>query len=306
MPSGVGAAGDGDRRPAEHVEHVGQPAHRAWSRPPSGCRQRRRCCVPIVGGVNACVGVAIRSMPSAAQPLARSRPGSRAGTAARRRRLDGVAAATRPPGRGRRPAPRSVATLGPERADGGALLRQVEGALAQLRIGPAQVNLDQQWRPPRAARSTAARTRRGDVRLGVLEEVALGDADRHSRDAPAQRVAVALDGHRRRACDRVATRRPAAPAVSAQSRTERAIGPQWSSVGQSGWIPARLTRPNVGFSPTMPQHRGGAADRAAGVRPRAPARRCPPRRRRRSRRSSRRASARCRGGCGRCRTRGCR
>jgi hypothetical protein len=37
----------------------------------------------------------------------------------------------------------------------------------------------------------------------------------------------------------------------------RAIGPQWSSVGQSIRIPARLTRPNVGFSPTIPQHEAG-------------------------------------------------
>ena len=44
---------------------------------------------------------------------------------------------------------------------------------------------------------------------------------------------------------------------SAQSRTDRAIGPQWSSEGQSGRIPARLTRPKVGFRPTMPQHDAG-------------------------------------------------
>ena len=35
------------------------------------------------------------------------------------------------------------------------------------------------------------------------------------------------------------------------------MGPQWSSVGQSIRIPARLTRPNVGFRPTMPQHDAG-------------------------------------------------
>ena len=40
--------------------------------------------------------------------------------------------------------------------------------------------------------------------------------------------------------------------ASAASRTDRAIGPQWSSDGQSGLIPARLTRPKVGFSPTIP------------------------------------------------------
>jgi hypothetical protein len=44
---------------------------------------------------------------------------------------------------------------------------------------------------------------------------------------------------------------------SAHSATVRAIGPQWSRVGQSMRIPARLTRPNVGLRPTMPQHDAG-------------------------------------------------
>ncbi len=45
--------------------------------------------------------------------------------------------------------------------------------------------------------------------------------------------------------------------MSAQSRTDRAIGPQWSSVWQSGCTPARLTRPNVGLIPTIPQQEAG-------------------------------------------------
>ena len=57
--------------------------------------------------------------------------------------------------------------------------------------------------------------------------------------------------------DRAATARPSPPARARTSRTERAIGPQWSSVGQSGLIPARLTRPKVGFSPTMPHTDAG-------------------------------------------------
>src|SRR5581483_3553833 len=39
--------------------------------------------------------------------------------------------------------------------------------------------------------------------------------------------------------------------------TVRASGPTWSSVHASGDIPARLTRPYVGFSPAMPQKLAG-------------------------------------------------
>ena len=45
--------------------------------------------------------------------------------------------------------------------------------------------------------------------------------------------------------------------AAAASRTDRVIGPQWSSVGHSGLMPARLTRPKVGFSPTMPHTDAG-------------------------------------------------
>src|SRR5437762_384223 len=43
----------------------------------------------------------------------------------------------------------------------------------------------------------------------------------------------------------------------AQSSTVRAIGPVWSSVHESVRTPARLTRPYVGLSPTMPQKAAG-------------------------------------------------
>src|SRR5436190_21255139 len=39
----------------------------------------------------------------------------------------------------------------------------------------------------------------------------------------------------------------------AQSSTVRAIGPVWSSVHERVRTPARLERPYVGLSPTMPQ-----------------------------------------------------
>src|SRR6266571_1919707 len=44
---------------------------------------------------------------------------------------------------------------------------------------------------------------------------------------------------------------------AAASRTVRAIGPMWSSDHDNGIAPARLTRPYVGLSPTMPQHAAG-------------------------------------------------
>ena len=153
---------------------------------------------------------------------------------------------------------------------------------------------------PRRARSG------DDVGVGVLEEVALGDADR----AAPRRRGRARRGSARPAPAACAGRAATAPAStssgSAQSRTDRAIGPQWSSDGQSGWIPARLTRPKVGFSPTMPQHRRRAADRAAGVGPR---RQRHDAGRHGGSRAAARAARACgwgRAGCGTSRTRGCR
>ena len=45
--------------------------------------------------------------------------------------------------------------------------------------------------------------------------------------------------------------------MSAVSSTRRVIGPAWSSDQLSGVTPCRLTRPYVGFSPTMPQTAAG-------------------------------------------------
>src|SRR5437762_3346560 len=47
----------------------------------------------------------------------------------------------------------------------------------------------------------------------------------------------------------------------AQSSTVRAIGPVWSSVHESVRTPARLTRPYVGLSPTMPQKAAAPRER---------------------------------------------
>lgn len=44
---------------------------------------------------------------------------------------------------------------------------------------------------------------------------------------------------------------------TATSPTVRAIGPTWSRVQASGNTPNLLTRPYVGFSPTIPQHAAG-------------------------------------------------
>src|SRR5260370_35705482 len=44
---------------------------------------------------------------------------------------------------------------------------------------------------------------------------------------------------------------------SAASRTERAIGPAWSSDHARGIAPRRLVRPYVGFRPTTPQSDAG-------------------------------------------------
>src|SRR2546428_11945616 len=43
----------------------------------------------------------------------------------------------------------------------------------------------------------------------------------------------------------------------AQSSTVRASGPQWSNVYELVMTPARLTRPNVGMSPTTPKSDAG-------------------------------------------------
>ena len=43
-----------------------------------------------------------------------------------------------------------------------------------------------------------------------------------------------------------------APSISAASRTVRVIGPAVSWLSEIGTIPARLTRPTVGLTPTIP------------------------------------------------------
>src|SRR5579859_847107 len=45
--------------------------------------------------------------------------------------------------------------------------------------------------------------------------------------------------------------------MSAQSRALRAIGPMWSRLKPSGTHPDFGTRPNVGFSPEIPQYADG-------------------------------------------------
>src|SRR5690348_7910948 len=45
--------------------------------------------------------------------------------------------------------------------------------------------------------------------------------------------------------------------TAAASATDRVIGPIWSSDSPSGKTPWRLTRPQVGFRPTMPQAADG-------------------------------------------------
>src|SRR5437879_3170239 len=45
--------------------------------------------------------------------------------------------------------------------------------------------------------------------------------------------------------------------INAVSAAVRAMGPAWSRLQLSGMIPARLMRPYVGLSPTMPQNEAG-------------------------------------------------
>ena len=45
--------------------------------------------------------------------------------------------------------------------------------------------------------------------------------------------------------------------VNAASSTVRTIGPGWSKHHERGVSPARLTRPYVGFSPTIPHNAAG-------------------------------------------------
>src|SRR5262245_10891539 len=43
----------------------------------------------------------------------------------------------------------------------------------------------------------------------------------------------------------------------ARSRTQRAIGPGWSSDGAKGMAPSQLTSPKLGFKPATPQYDAG-------------------------------------------------
>src|SRR5262245_33196636 len=56
--------------------------------------------------------------------------------------------------------------------------------------------------------------------------------------------------------------RPSSPAITSSSNaasdTLAVIGPVWSSVPSIGNIPVYGTSPNVGFSPTMPDHDAGS------------------------------------------------
>ena len=48
-----------------------------------------------------------------------------------------------------------------------------------------------------------------------------------------------------------------APSSAAASATDRAIGPAVSCAGEIGTMPARLTSPSVGLTPTIPQALAG-------------------------------------------------
>src|SRR6266568_1942180 len=48
-----------------------------------------------------------------------------------------------------------------------------------------------------------------------------------------------------------------APSSTAASATDRVIGPAVSWTGEIGTMPVRLTRPRVGFTPTIPQALAG-------------------------------------------------
>src|SRR5574341_1308372 len=60
-----------------------------------------------------------------------------------------------------------------------------------------------------------------------------------------------LEDASKESCPEIACR------ASAASSTQRASGPTWSSDQLKGMTPRRLTRPKVGFRPTMPQSEAG-------------------------------------------------
>ena len=152
--------------------------------------------------------------------------------------------------------------LGPVVPQGRRLLGREGVGDAEL-CRPLHVDLDDP-RPGLAQRLDTAPCRRRDVGGGVLEEVALGDADRQPVDAARHRLPPALDGHGRRprvarrlAChdlelERALGHRPRHRAAVVERRAEHA------DPGQAHAAEGRLQADDAAA-------RRRAADRAAGV-----------------------------------------
>ena len=166
--------------------------------------------------------------------------------------------------------------------------RPTRGATAGSRRGGRRSGGGRRASPSSARRRSRRRRRRGRPSGRAGGSTSSAPSRRHASSAtvePGGDVGVELRGARARgetarrtpageprcralrqpagdeACNAVSARRRSGPAIasrrSAQSASERAIGPAWSRLQASGTIPAIETRPRVGLNADVPQHAEG-------------------------------------------------
>ena len=159
--------------------------------------------------------------------------------------------------------PQIGAPLRPVLVERPGLLGQVEAVLVQPRDRPLHVDLDQPRSRPLQQRHRLTHDR-GQARVGVLEEEALGHADRAPLDPVVQRVAVARNRQRLRT--RIVRRRPGQH-LQRQRRIAHRPGHRTAVVERRAerLDPRQADPPEGRLQPNDPAYRRGAADRAAGV-----------------------------------------